>query len=264
MKVFENGARNCDQDTIAKAVGYSNAKNGAYKSLQVAAKQFGLVEYQGSRNISVKEEWINAFHSENSIELKKARRDSIQQPSLYRQIIEEYKERQLPSLDKLARELHLNPQYGILPDVAETAAKIFLESAKYAGIINSNGYIILNTDFSQEKNPIKFDNNFYSQNENLASQNSQDDEIERSVNKGEVGFQNKVSYLGNDISPGEGLEKYEITLINQEKAYIYVPVPLPSGEKDRLKKYIDLIIEESSSNLISSHVPKQNDDSESV
>ena len=242
-EVFRRGARNCDPDIIAKAVGYSNAKNGAYKALRAAAKQFALVNYEGNSSISVEEAWINAFHSEDSTKLKKARRQSIQQPNLYQQIIEEYKDRQLPQLDKLSRELHLNPKYGILPDAAEAAAKVFLESAEYAGIINANRYITIEDNFVEEGS-ITIEDNFHGlQNEDTAiheekHNEKKDEQQERSINR-------NTSSFGNHIHSGEGLEKYEITLINQERAYIYVPVPLPFGEKERLKKYIDLILEDS-------------------
>jgi hypothetical protein len=47
----------------------------------------------------------------------------------------------------------------------------------------------------------------------------------------------------NVIIP-EGLDRIEVQLLNGKKAYLFVPVPLPFGEKERLKKYIDLILEE--------------------
>ncbi len=237
------------QDIIAKAVGYSNAKNGSYKALKASAKSFSMVKYDGNRSISVEETWIEAIHSEDSTKLKQARKQSIQQPNLYQQIIEEYKDRQLPQLDKLSRELHLNPKYGILQDVAETAAKIFLESAEYAGIINANRYITLEDDF-EEENSITIENAF----QNSQPQNAVVKEVKNNEYKHDNQQQGKntntnANSVSSHIHSVEGLEKYEITLVNQEKAYIYVPVPLPYGEKDRLKKYIDLILEDSPANL---------------
>ena len=44
----------------------------------------------------------------------------------------------------------------------------------------------------------------------------------------------------------EGLDRIEVQLVGGKKAYIFVPVPLPSKEKERLKKYIDLILDEES------------------
>ncbi len=249
QKVFENGARNCDQDIIAKAVGYSNAKNGSYKSLKAAAKNFGLVNYDGNCSISLEEKWINVLHSEDSAKLKNARKQSVQQPNLYQQIIEEYKDRQLPQLDKLSRELHLNPKYGILQDVAESAAKIFLESAEYAGIINPNRYINIEDDFIDQDSTSIEDNIANLQNEDTEVDEGENTEYKRNYKQQEKSINNNNFTIVNNIHSAEGLEKYEINLVNQKRAYIYVPVPLPYGEKERLKKYIDLILEDSSANL---------------
>jgi hypothetical protein len=245
IKAFKQGARNCDPDIVAKAVGYSNAQNGAYKALRAAAKQFGLVNYDGNRFISVEEKWIDIFHSEDSTKLNNARKETVQQPYLYQQIIEEYKDRQLPQLDKLARELHLNPKYGILQDAAESAAKVFLESAEYAGIINANRYIDIEDDFVDEDSITIGDNIANLQNENAEvdeEKNTEYKQQNKSINN------NNNFAIVNNIHATEDLEKYEINLVNQKRAYIYVPVPLPYGEKERLKKYIDLILEDPSIN----------------
>ncbi|MEM8805289.1 MAG: hypothetical protein AAGF01_04590 [Cyanobacteria bacterium P01_G01_bin.38] len=58
----------------------------------------------------------------------------------------------------------------------------------------------------------------------------------------------KVLKVAN-VANLEELERYEITLVNGQKSFIYVPVPLPYGEKERLKKYIDLILEEPNPNI---------------
>ncbi len=248
LKAFGNGARNCDQDIIAKAVGYSNAKNGSYKSLKAAARSFGLVNYDGNSSISVEEAWIEAIHSEDSAKIKQARKQSIQKPNLYQQIIEEYQDRQLPQLDKLSRELHLNPKYGILQDVAEIAAGIFLESAEYAGIINPNRYITIEDDFVEEDSTLIEDNIADSPNENTIVNNIRKNEHKQNYEQQEKSVTNDANIpVANNIHSEEGLEKYEINLVNQKRAYIYVPVPLPYGEKERLKKYLDLMLEDSPS-----------------
>ncbi|MEL7408682.1 MAG: hypothetical protein AAFN00_17300, partial [Cyanobacteria bacterium J06558_2] len=172
-ETFKQGARNCDQDIIAKAIGYSNAKNGSYKSIKAAAKNFGLVNYDGTRSISVEEMWIEALHSEDSASIKQARKQSVLKPNLYQQIIEEYKDRQLPEVDKLSRELHLNPKYGILQDAAAIAARIFLESAEYTGIINSNRYITIENDCEQKTSLTDVNDISDLQNEDLVINESQ-------------------------------------------------------------------------------------------
>jgi hypothetical protein len=47
----------------------------------------------------------------------------------------------LPSVEKLVRDLHLNQRYGILRDAAEGAARVFLDSAHYAGVVDAQGFL---------------------------------------------------------------------------------------------------------------------------
>jgi hypothetical protein len=180
----------------------------------------------------------------DSAKLNNARKESVQQPYLYQQIIEEYKDRQLPQLDKLSRELHLNPKYGILQDAAESAAKVFLESVNHVEITNSNGYIILESNFVEEDKITVEDNISDLQHEDTIDNKLKDNQYKQNHQSRERSIYTNTNSLSNHIHLEESLEKYEIRLINQEKAYIYVPVPLPFGEKERLKKYIDLILED--------------------
>ena len=67
----------------------------------------------------------------------------MQQPQLYKLLIGSYQDLQLPSLDRLERELYTEEKYGILRDAANTAAQVFLDSANYAGIIDANNFLRL-------------------------------------------------------------------------------------------------------------------------
>jgi hypothetical protein len=234
--IFNLGARSCDPERVAQVAGYS-IKSGSYLGLKSTASQFELINVDKKGCLSVSEDWIEVFHHFDDLQqIKKARRDAISRPKLYKQLIEEYTDRQLPNLDKLSRELHLNQKYGILKDAAEVAARIFTESASHAGLLDDRGYLVV----SQDLNEIQIDKD-----------NSQPESIELKINQELANQANNKPQTSNssnllpEILPNlEGLEKYEITLTNRKKAYIYVPVPLPYGEKKRLQQYIDLILEE--------------------
>jgi hypothetical protein len=45
----------------------------------------------------------------------------------------------------------------------------------------------------------------------------------------------------------------EILLLNGMKAYFFLPQPLPYGERERLKRYIDLALEETPPRPVNSH-----------
>jgi hypothetical protein len=234
--IFELGARGCDSERVAKAAGYS-IKSGSYSGLKSTASQFELINVEKNGCLSVSDDWIEVFHHSEDFQLiKKARRDAISYPKLYKQLIEEYAEIQLPNLEKLSRELYLNKKYGILKDAAEAAARIFIESASYAGLLNEKGYLVVN----QDRNESQVDKDS-TQLESKKQETAQ--EPVKQVENKPQSITNSNS-LPETLPDLEGLEKYEITLTNRKKAYIYVPVPLPYGEKNRLKQYIDLILED--------------------
>lgn len=230
--VFELGPRNCDVDTVAQAANYKSAANGSFAALRSSASNFGLIKAAGSGYLSVTDEWIAAFHSENTVQLGRVRREAMLQPQLYSQLFAEYSGKQLPNVTKLSRDLYLK-NYGVLKDAASTAAQVFIESAIYAGLIDNRGFLRLPDDVIDEQSTSSL------------SQLKSDGE----------GFVDTAP-LRNDpprnagflTSPPpfemEGLDRIEIRLMNGTRAYLFIPVPLPFGEKERLKKYIDLLLEE--------------------
>jgi len=245
---FDSGARNCDQDKVAQAAKYS-ASGGAFKVLRSTAKQFGLIQVEKNGCLSVADEWIDVFHHSENLQLyKDARRKAMLRPKLYKQIIEEFSGRQLPSVEKLTRELHLNQKYGILKDAASTAARLFLESANYAGLLNEKGYLIdiIHAEQEAANENIEADNDIV----NVEEQNQNTRQTQREISK-KLQPEQLIVQSDNSVETPpslEGLERHEISLVNGKKAYLYVPVPLPYGEKERLKKYLgfisDLILEE--------------------
>jgi hypothetical protein len=228
---FEMGPRHCDQDKVAQAIGYKNAQNGAFIALKASANQFGFVVGQG-RYLSVAENWINVFNSEDADEARIARISAMTQPDLYKKIIQEYADRQLPAPEKFARDLHLSQKYGILKDAARIAAQVFVESANFAGILDAKGFLrrpdaVLATD---NTDPLKSSN----------VQEEPEAELDPPVQQ----FPHALTGKSGFPDSSEGLDRIEIRLRNGQKAYFFLPVPLPYGEKERLKQYLDLALEE--------------------
>lgn len=232
---FEIGPRNCDQDRVAQALDYKNAQNGAFMGLRSSANQFGLITTRG-QYLSVTDEWIRVFNEDNPEILRAARREAMRQPELYRKLIEEYAGRQFPTLEKLARELHLTPKYGILKDAAKAAAEVFIESARYAELFDSRGYLQVN---DIEGEAADKSSNERQRDPGRASNRQPSQQTASELQTGQP-----VGSGYESVSIPQGLDRHEIRMRNGQKAYMFVPVPLPSGEKERLKKYIDLMLEE--------------------
>lgn len=226
--VFELGPRNCDQDKVAQKAGYKNANNGAYVALRATTTQFGLVVFESSL-LSVSEEWIEVFMEDDPQSYKVARQNAMYQPDLYRQLLEDYATSQLPAVDKLALQLHVNQKYGIMKDAASTAASVFYESASYAEMISEKGYIqTIDTDSLPSDTDVA---------SNIEGSNTSG--REQSANSS-TGRESKSDFEKNLA----GLYKVEIPLSNMEMVYIFAPARLPFGEKARLKQFIDLMLED--------------------
>jgi hypothetical protein len=226
--IFEEGARHCDFETVVKRLGYKSANSGTVSKLKAAANHFGMIVSQGDY-VSVSEPWIDVLHSEDRQGFSRAKQLAMQQPTLYQQLIEDYRDRQLPQLDRLTRELHINSKYRIRQDAARDAARVFLESASYADMIDSRGYlrILPNGPEASENSE--------------ADETTSPDNTERNVPKTKTqSAPSKVSEFGDF---GD-LDRIEVQLSSGKKAYLFFPSPITSKDKARLKGYIDLLLED--------------------
>jgi hypothetical protein len=237
---FQLGPKGVNQEALAKKTGYSNPLSGPFKSLRASAGYFEMVEYSGD-HISVKDEWIKVFHEEDPELTRQARQIAMLRPQLYRQLLETYEGKQVPTPERLARELHINQKYGIVREAADGAAKAFLESASYAGILDDRGFLQSpggnQTTSEHSASPPT--------NESISTSDSD-------VTPTSYGIAGELQSTPSEVDPSSirsvlipsDLDRIEVKLRNGQKAYLFVPVPLHSRDKERLKKYIDLILDE--------------------
>lgn len=223
-KAFDKGARRLRQDFMATEMGYKNAVNGSYVALRSAASHFGIIE-SGDDFISVAEPWISAFHDGDEAALMTLRKEAMQKPDLYATLIGEFNDGQLPSLEKLTRHLFLNPKYGILKDAAAGAAKVFLESARHAGMVDDNKFLRLAPPPAADSTVVA----------NPGKPPAQGPDI--------IDARTRSKTFETIIIPA-GLDRVEVKLVDGQRAFIFVPVPLAKRDKLRLKQYIDLVLDE--------------------
>jgi hypothetical protein len=129
------------------------------------------------------------------------------------------------------------------------AVRIFIESAQYAGVIDDKNYLqIPTTDISFESEkysdipdganleqpPIYQDPGFSNIGSRVSGQMA-------SVKSGGERSITQLTAEGTTVSVPNSMEKQEITFRGGKKAYFILPVPLPIGEKERLKQWLDLI-----------------------
>lgn len=214
-KVFEMGPKNVLLDEAAKKAGYKNKEVGPFLTLRAAARYFGLVEYNKDY-ISVTDSLINVLLEKSNNAKNDFIRKSILQPTLYKRLFENFVGKQLPNEEDLAKRLSFDKQYGISREASKTAAKIFEESVKIAGLLDNNNYL---------KPP--------------------DEAISKPEEKSDI---TTVERKREDLSEEEPsqrvkLDRYEITLQGGVRISLLVPPILSQKDKQRLKTMIDLIPE---------------------
>jgi hypothetical protein len=176
-------------------------------------------------------------------------------PELYRQLMEDYADRMLPSVEKLARDLHLDQRYGILRDAAEVAARVFLDSAHYAGLVDAQGFL---------RRPGRSEGTAMTAEADVSEPQAYTSETPRLAPSTFRQQPIAAPFSLDDAISAEDLTRMEILLLNGKKAYFFLPQPLPYGERERLKKYIDLVLEEKPPRPVSNNrVTDQIVDSES-
>lgn len=232
--VYRAGARHCDVDVIAKKAGFSQARNGSFVALRSSATQFGMVIGDG-QTVSVSEDWIDLILHDDPTQLRIARQRAMYKPGLYKQILEDYVSKQLPTVEKLTQQLFLNSKYGIIKEAASVAAKTFFESASYAGIINEKGFIQPPVQPTSTATDIDIPDA-----DNLEDAEGPD----RSAVQGKVqDLKERVQLLAPQDELA-GLFKSAIPLENETVVYIYAPRRLTRRDKERLKMYIELMLDE--------------------
>lgn len=243
--VFDLAPRGSDQDRVAQRAGYSRT-SGSYKSLRATAHYFGLVETTSKGDLAVTDEWIEVFHSEDPNLLKHARQEAIYRPPLYRQLLEEYAGRHIPLADKLARELHIKEKYRILPDAANSAAKTFLDSAAYAGVIDDNGRVrALDSQGLPANNPQHGKQSMQNMHSWMNTPSGQQ------TGQNLTGSQSNTQGQSNSEPSGDGsvqmvgipagLDRFEVNLRGGKKAFLFIPPTITEKDKSKLTAVINLL-----------------------
>lgn len=235
---FRFGPRHVAQDRLAKEIGYSRVENGGYRAKRASAGYFGLVEAAGADYLSVSEEWIQALHSENENDRQVARQNAVQKPSLYKQLFEAYGDKMLPSKERLETELKIHEHYGIKQDAIQEAVDVFLRSVEYAGLVDDNNFLRLGDSVTAETLAEDLD-------EVEADKDEVEDKTDEDGSSGDSTRAPEQNQVDNQIID-EDLDRIEVRLQRGRKAYLLIPAPgiLSTADKERMKGYIDLILEE--------------------
>lgn len=124
-----------DRDTIAQALGYAGGHSGIAARKTAALSHFGLMDVRDGlySPTGLAEDVLDEM---NEARYRTALREACLSPTLFREIIRRYE-----PLGRVPRQLALtlSLDHGIQEQARDEVAHIFMESARFAGILESDG-----------------------------------------------------------------------------------------------------------------------------
>lgn len=115
---------------------------------------------------------------------------------------------------------------------------MFYESAAYAEMVDDTGFI---KSFDSDVNTATATRD--ASKKGIGSESKGEYRAESRIGQ-DPNVQNSSVQPILPVGNLAGLHKFEIPLSNGGVAYIFAPARLPLGEKERLKKFIDLMLDE--------------------
>lgn len=138
-RTVEEGGGALDYEVLAQSMNLS-PHGSTFKRRLAAAGYFDLVEQEGDV-IQITTLGRQIVVPTSPAERREALRQAFYQPALFRELAEKFGGRALPPLD-LFRNI-LQRQYGITAAATPTAARVFLDSGLFAGVLREeNGQIV--------------------------------------------------------------------------------------------------------------------------
>ena len=126
-----DGRAGATPEIAAKHIGYASAHGQAY-SVLAALKKFGLAEDKDGRIVPTQRAIEIISLPENDLRRTKAIRDAALLPSVYVELIEQYRKTGLPSDETLEGEL--KAYRGFNPNAVKEFLKGFRETLEFAGL----------------------------------------------------------------------------------------------------------------------------------
>ena len=216
MAIYENeGKHVIATEVVAQDMGYKDASSGAALSTIASLKYYGLLNVVGRGEVAVSEEVEEYRFTSDEMRRRQLRRLWVTRPAVYKEIIESFSE-SLPSDMALKYEL-------IKKGFTEKTAVAFLRQFK-TSIEFANYY---ERESSFEGRPSGNANDVPDYGSSLSGQVQDHERVESSKPKG---------------GDGNNIDRIPIRLAGGRRAWLEVPLPFYEGDKEIIKKYIDIIV----------------------
>lgn len=216
-------------EALAQHLGYKSAANGAALSSLASLKYFGLLDRPKEGMGAVSKEYETFRFAPNEMIKKHAITKWLVSPPVFAELLDKYKEG-LPSEATLKYDLI---QMGFSPQAADSCAQVFRRSVDFAqyfelreqGGINAQTAGLIGTNETELTPPLSGS----PATEIIAGQSVKTSDVEEPQ-------PNSKSSLSSEV------DRIPVRLGGGRRAWIEIPTPFYSADKNRLKSQIDLLI----------------------
>lgn len=206
-------------EVFAQNIGYKSANNGTALAVLASLRYYGLVERPSDGMLAVTRN-VESYKFAPDPELKRSLLFGfLRSPPLYDDLLSKYGSG-LPSDANLRYELI---QRGFSPAAAESALGAFRQSVEFAGF---------------------FDRELIEAPPSSGSDDVQPQVQPAPVTFGGVSAPPPISMSKDEVAGGEHEDRIPVRLPGGRRAWLQIPTPFYSADKDRLKAQIDLLLTE--------------------
>ena len=136
--VDDHGLDGTSAEAIASSMGFESIKTRTFSARLSAARQFGLLSLSDS-GYTLTPSARSILHPIDPDELPRMHREALKVPSLYADLIIRLADRKVPEPERLANLLYHS--YQITTSAKLPAAEAFIESSRFAGMIDAEGHL---------------------------------------------------------------------------------------------------------------------------
>ena len=211
------GGKSVSYASILNLMGLTSPTTKSFLSRISASKQFGFITTGSSTAQLTDLARRILYPSAGEVEKQKLLIEAFSNPPLYAKLIGRFNDKAVPASGQLGNIL-MN-EYRIIKQVKDNAAKCFLDSANYLGLLK-NGILCMN-EVSDQPQPEVFSQE--EQSENLDS-TERIQKIDESVRSQEEGY------------------LFEIPTMGKKTARFYIPGGVTEKDLDYIKLYIEKML----------------------
>ena len=132
------GGHNVSEGILLNELGIKIANTRSFAGKISSAKYFGLIIVEG-KTYTLTDKAMLILKPKDEGSKKNLLREAFLTPDIYKELYEKFQEKQIPPVDTLANILFHD--YGIKMNVREDAARAFIDSARYVGLLGADNVL---------------------------------------------------------------------------------------------------------------------------